>query len=187
MLITHRAWAVCCPGSWLPHLRPAQALTGPWGGFSGTHSKPRLTCLPARVKIDVSTKATSAASTFSHLSSCQRSLCRARISELSPAAGPVEEPCCEAVKATLFLEVTLCSLLLARGLPCSPPGVFPFSSALCLSGFSVVCPLPCRMRDIVSPLQGQLHRQGDLCPGPRAEKTPSLVFCGHCLEIPHEF
>lgn len=51
---------------------PAQHLTGPCGGCSGTHSKPPLTCLrPARVKIDVSTAATSAASTFSHLSPCQ--------------------------------------------------------------------------------------------------------------------
>lgn len=51
---------------------PAQALTGPCGGCSGTHSEPPLTCLqPARVKIDVSIAATSAASTFSHLSLCQ--------------------------------------------------------------------------------------------------------------------
>lgn len=77
----------------------------------------------------------------------------------------------------------------AQGLPCSPPGIFCFSSALCLSGLSVVCPLPCWVRGIVSPLQDQLHWQGDLCPGPHVEKNPKLglVFCYHCLEIPKEF
>lgn len=152
-------WPAACLGL-LPALCflmavPAQALPGLRGGCSGTHSKPPLTCLrPARVKIDVSTAATSTASTFPHLSPCQRLLsqrgtkCRAEPRAGAPPRGLAAREC------PTVPEVTLCVPPQARGPPCSPPGLAPRLLALCPPGLSAPCPPSDRTRKHSFPLTG---------------------------------
>lgn len=178
----------CPPPPYSLTADPAQALTGPGGGF-GTHSKPPLTCLPTRQGKN---------RCFHHGHLCSLNFLPL---ELLPAlvqwstnrrAEPGRGPHGGAwllVNAPLFPEETLCVPPLGLG-----PALLTSRPLPLVFGFVPVWPLSCLpftlMDERHSPsLAGPAPWAGDLCLGPPAEKAPKLglVLCSHCLEILNNF